>query len=332
MLVAVLALSVARLAPGATAPAEAAPRDGSMIGTVAEFDAALELRTKMAWDIRELSSQAGPDSAGKTMEDYAARFVFDPDRESRLRDLRAQAASNESAGDVEELRSTLSAASQALAVDSRRMVLIAWYFRLLRTIEVHESALETVMSKSPPDEARKTRERLRLLPQPRSDGLLEQLAAETSEDDRLTNPYEPMARALFEAYNDERRRLAVFAAESDLRRGIAPLSRNRPSPCSGPASPTSDSDVPVIDKTTIKAPPFPQDAEQYSIEGTVYVRAEVSASGCPERVQIERTGGFESLDAAALDWALGERFHPARKDGAAVAAPVVVIVTFRLTD
>lgn len=332
MLVSVVTLSVARLASGAASPPEAPSRGSIAFATVAEFDNALEGRKKVAWDVRDFSPGASPDAADRTLEDYAARYVFDSGREARLQDLRSRAAAQEAAGDEEGLRKTLHAASEALAADGYRLSMIATYYIVLRSIDVHESALRSVMSKSPEGESRKARERLDLLPRPEPEALVDRLNTEVSADDRQRNPYEPMAVVLFDAYNEERQRLAEFAAEWDARHGTVPLSRDRPAPCTGPTPSPSSSEAPAIDRSTLSQPPFPPDAQRHFVDGTVFIRAEVSASGCPERVEIARTAGFDSLDAAALDWALGLRFHPGSKGGAAVAAPVVFAVTFRLTD
>jgi len=331
-LVSITAFSVARVASGETSPPEVASRGDASFATVADFDDALELRKRAAWEIRDFSIGAGPDAADRTLEDYAARFVFDSSREAWLRDLRSRAAAEEAAGDEADLRNTLDAASEALAADGYRLTVMGTYFLMLQSIDVQESALRSVMSKSPESESRKARERLDALPRPEPEGLVERLTTVASADDGLRNPYEPVAVALFGAYNEERQRLAEFAAEWDARQGTVPAGRDRSAPCSGSAPSPSSSGVPVIDKSTVSQPPFPPDARRHFVDGTVFIRADVSASGCPERVQIARTAGFESLDAAALDWALGVRFHPATKGGVPIAAPKVFAVTFRLTD
>ncbi len=332
LLLSIVALSVARLASGATSPPEAPSQGSSGFATVADFDKALDRRKKLAWDIRELPIGTIPDASGRTFEDYAARFVFDPGREVWLQDLRSRASADAAAGDDEALRSTLLAAWEALGADAYRLSVMATYYRILQSIDMHESALRSVMSKSPEDESRKSRERVDALARPGAEGLVEQLEALPAVDDRQRSPYEPMATALFDAYNEERVRLAEFAAEWDARQGTVPLGRDRSASCTGPTPSPSGSETPVVDRSTLSQPTFPPDARGHFFDGTVFIRAEVSASGCPERVQIARTAGFESLDAAALEWALGVRFHPASKDGAAVAAPVVFAVTFRLTD
>jgi protein TonB len=82
----------------------------------------------------------------------------------------------------------------------------------------------------------------------------------------------------------------------------------------------------------MQMPEFPVDARRLGFEGTVQLRADVSATGCPERIEIYRSVGFESLDAEALRWAEGIRFHPALVHGKPHASSRVFAVTFKLTD
>ena len=100
----------------------------------------------------------------------------------------------------------------------------------------------------------------------------------------------------------------------------------------GRAPASSGRATPSIDRSHIEMPVFPASARRLSFEGNVLITAHVSASGCPERVQIARTNGVGSLDASALVWAEGLRFHPAESDGKPVAADYTFAVTFKLAD
>jgi len=328
----IVALVLAGPASAEEALPETVRRPAAAIGTKADFEAALQERVQMAWTVREVSVAAGPDPDGRTIEQYAAESVFNAEFEATLAELRARAASQESAGDVEGLRETLREASKLLALSDYRLGVLALHFQMLRIVGVHESALAAVSSKAPPGEQRASRARLDGLARPTSPGISALLRAVPSAEEMLRNPYQGMAMALSRAYNEERQRLAAFAADWDRREGVAPLSLARAGPCDAAAPAISTSDVPVMDRSAMPPLQYPLEARRYSLEGTVYVRVEVSATGCPERVQVERTTGVDSLDAAALAWALDARFHPAGEGGQAVAAPVVVGVTFRLTD
>jgi protein TonB len=328
----ILALILAGPASAQDAPPGTARRPAAAIATMADFEAALRERMQMAWTIREASVAAGPDPDGRTIEQYAIESVFNAESEAKLAELRARAESQAGAGDAAGLGETLQEASKLLALSDYRLGVLALHFHLLRTVGVHESALAAVISKAPPGEQRTTRARLDGLARPTSAGLTALLGTVPSADEMQRNPYLGMALVIFRAYNEERQRLAAFAPDWDRREGVTPLSLAREGPCDRAAPAISDSDVPVMDRSAMPSLEYPLEARRFSLEGTVYVRVEVSATGCPERVQVERTTGVDSLDAAALAWVLDARFHPAGKGGEAVAAPVVVAVTFRFTD
>lgn len=80
-------------------------------------------------------------------------------------------------------------------------------------------------------------------------------------------------------------------------------------------------------------PQYPYESRRKREQGTVRLKVYVNAEGRPEQVQIDRSSGFPNLDNAALDvvkkrW----RFVPAKQDGKAVAAWVVVPMEFELKD
>ncbi|MEN3112525.1 energy transducer TonB [Uliginosibacterium paludis] len=78
-------------------------------------------------------------------------------------------------------------------------------------------------------------------------------------------------------------------------------------------------------------PAYPRASRSLGEEGTVRLRIEVSAEGKPLQVLIEKTSGFPRLDRAAQETVASSwRFTPARKGQQAVAAWVIVPVTFSL--
>lgn len=82
-----------------------------------------------------------------------------------------------------------------------------------------------------------------------------------------------------------------------------------------------------------EAPPpgYPRPAIQRRLEGVVTLRVLVDADGRPQTVEIERSSGHRVLDQAARDQVLARwRFHPAVRDGRAIAAYALVPVAFRL--
>lgn len=76
------------------------------------------------------------------------------------------------------------------------------------------------------------------------------------------------------------------------------------------------------------APAFPPEAKKTGLTGTVLLLVEVDEEGRPASVCIQRTSGYELLDAAALRTVRGWRFDPARLDGQAVSSRAEVPVRF----
>ncbi len=79
-------------------------------------------------------------------------------------------------------------------------------------------------------------------------------------------------------------------------------------------------------------PAYPMAARRRGIEGTVLVRAEISAGGECQRVELKKTSGHEMLDNAALEAVKTWRFVPAKRGGQAVVAWVEVPITFKLEN
>lgn len=127
-------------------------------------------------------------------------------------------------------------------------------------------------------------------------------------------------------------RLAPIAATWDREHGVRPMSRTRSRACTPPHPRPASAGGPEIERASVTDPEYPPEARRLSFEGSVHVRAEISARGCAERMNIVRSSGVDSLDASALAWAEGLRFHPAQVDGKPLSANHTFAVTFRLDD
>ena len=75
-------------------------------------------------------------------------------------------------------------------------------------------------------------------------------------------------------------------------------------------------------------PAYPQLSRKNGETGRVLLRVYVSANGRAERVVINKSSGFERLDAAARDAVFGWRFVPARRGSEHVAAWVLIPFSF----
>ncbi len=78
------------------------------------------------------------------------------------------------------------------------------------------------------------------------------------------------------------------------------------------------------------APHYPESARRNGLEGRVFIRAQVNASGRVERVSIHRSSGHASLDQAALRAVRRWRFIPRMVNGEPAVASVEVPVNFYL--
>lgn len=115
---------------------------------------------------------------------------------------------------------------------------------------------------------------------------------------------------------------------------VAPAAPPHPAPVA--ASPAPE---PVIEPPRYNAaylsnppPPYPLAARRRGIEGTVLIRAEISAEGGCLRAELKKSSGAELLDQAALEAVKKWRFVPAKRGSQAVVAWVEVPITFKLEN
>ncbi len=79
-------------------------------------------------------------------------------------------------------------------------------------------------------------------------------------------------------------------------------------------------------------PRYPGKARRAGWEGTTVLKVRVDPKGAPERVAVDRTSGFDILDAAAVEAVQRWRFHPARRGRDAVPSWVRIPVAFKLKE
>lgn len=107
-----------------------------------------------------------------------------------------------------------------------------------------------------------------------------------------------------------------------------------PSDDAGPVVDTFDPGLPQLETLAYDvspAPRYPRQALRSGAEGTVLLKVLVDEQGRPQEVAIERSSGHRLLDQAARDQVLAKwRFHPATRQGRAIAAYALVPVAFNL--
>jgi protein TonB len=79
-------------------------------------------------------------------------------------------------------------------------------------------------------------------------------------------------------------------------------------------------------------PPYPPDARRKRQEGVVLMMVQVTAAGQAGEVKVQRSSGYESLDAAAVKAVRRWRFEPARRWGQPEESRVEVPVRFVLRE
>ncbi len=79
-------------------------------------------------------------------------------------------------------------------------------------------------------------------------------------------------------------------------------------------------------------PPYPEQARQQGIEGTVILKLTITAEGGPCNVAVVRSSGHSALDEAAVAHVKKTKFSPALKHGDPVAVTITFRVKFRLVN
>ncbi|MBS4097139.1 MAG: energy transducer TonB, partial [Sulfuricella sp.] len=113
---------------------------------------------------------------------------------------------------------------------------------------------------------------------------------------------------------------------------VAPTAPAVPAPPAPKAEPALE--LPRYNAAYLNNPPpaYPLAARRRGIEGTVLVRAEISAEGECLRVELKKSSGTEMLDQTALEAVKKWRFVPAKRGSQAVTAWVEVPLTFKLDN
>src|ERR1051326_39683 len=88
---------------------------------------------------------------------------------------------------------------------------------------------------------------------------------------------------------------------------------------------------PIAIAETHTIPPYPMIGVRLGHEGTVRLAISLDEDGNVVAAQVERSSGYQELDAAAVTWVRSHwRYRPAMRDGQPVRATVPAMVTFRL--
>jgi protein TonB len=96
----------------------------------------------------------------------------------------------------------------------------------------------------------------------------------------------------------------------------------------GPVTTAAPPMVESVEFVRAVRPIFPKESQRKHEYGTVILRVLVDAEGRPAQIQIERSSGYERLDAAALKTVEKFLFRPYEVNGVKQAAQVLIPVGF----
>jgi protein TonB len=84
---------------------------------------------------------------------------------------------------------------------------------------------------------------------------------------------------------------------------------------------------------THTVPPYPVLAIRLAHEGAVRLKLAIDGQGNVSTAEVERSSGYQELDAAAVAWVKAHwRYRPAMQGGHAVSSTTEAVVTFRLSQ
>lgn len=105
-----------------------------------------------------------------------------------------------------------------------------------------------------------------------------------------------------------------------------------PAPPAPPLPPTVTQPRFDADYLSNPAPAYPPLSRRMGEEGKVVLRVHVESDGRPSQIEIRTSSGSPRLDQAALEAVVRWRFVPAKRGDEAVAAWVLVPITFNLKN
>jgi TonB family protein len=102
--------------------------------------------------------------------------------------------------------------------------------------------------------------------------------------------------------------------------------------CVGPSRADDSSyDPPTVDRSKpTPAPVYPPGAQMRAERGTTTIALRISSGGKPVRAVVKSSSGFEDLDKAAVEAAMGWHYLPAMRDGETVSDWVTIDIKFEL--
>ncbi len=274
------------------------------------------------WRLHDRTTLAGKDARGRTLAEDLQDSVMTADVRVRWQQARARAEQRYAAGDEPGGRAALVAELPALKQQLRYLFSISYYWARWQSLDAVRQLWLQWVSRDPGSMAEAGKQRIHLL---------ESALAPDLSDDVTPQSVEGRFGELAKAYNEERQSLAWQVSERQEAAGEAMGDHASGIPCpeTDPAGNSGSPDRGIRPDHMVSADEYyPLAAKRDTLEGKVFVRLTVSASGCLLRTSVLRSAGSPLLDQAAIEVAEHSSFLPAIEHGQPVEAKAVLPVTF----
>jgi TonB family protein len=330
--------------PGVPAPGEAehsVPRLEAGIeqlrrldlASVQQLDAALEQLHRGVWMMYSVPQpQAAPGAATHAQE--IDQWLMTPQREARLRELRARAQRQAARGEDAALSATLGEAAGLIVQERYRMYALSHVWWLRDLIASHAANLQTLEAREPPEASRARQSRIASAEAAMNDALRSGMAADSrAAQAAASQQLQSTGIQALHTYNTERARLAEELSAQERAQGRQSPARARDTPCPAAVTRTSGSERPGIAAANAAPASFyPAASRRAQFEGQAVIEAWVSAGGCAERAEVYVSSGVPEIDAAAIAWTQQAKFYPAERDQHPVGGTLRFAVRFTLKD
>jgi TonB family protein len=316
-------------------PFRAAPTSIVQLNSVAALDESQSQLTRSIWQVYQNKPAPPPDYRGRKLQDDVNQWLMTAPQLSRLAELRAQADAGGAVPQGEGARGALAEASALLEQERDRLYLVWAYWAQQDRIAAHAANFVALEARLPTSATTARRAPVEAALKDADSKYQAALAASSgaiAQQEAARLPMEDALQHVLDTYNIERGKLGVDLSTAERQAGHEALSRTREAPCPAPVSETSPNDKPALLPGTSSPDSFyPSQTRKMSFEGDMLLEAEVSASGCIEKVTVYESSGVYDLDQAALDWALiAARMRPAQRDHQPVAGALRFRMRFRL--
>ncbi len=146
---------------------------------------------------------------------------------------------------------------------------------------------------------------------------------------KQTKKTPPVPLPIFTANSVPSNAPATFVVAPQAPAPPAPVPLSAPPPSTGEMVTAARFDADYLDNPK---PVYPHASRRMREQGKVLLRVRVNPAGLADRVEIKQTSGFQRLDQAAEEVVGRWRFIPARRGDEAIAAWVLVPISFNLQE